>query len=645
MALARWQATIVDEDGNILPGASVEVREEISGLPLAVLYSDRAGVVSIGNPFVADAEGFAAFHAIGGAYKITATSGAFSRIWRYVAVGTAAESDEGAFTLSEFVATGTTSLRTAADHAGDLFSLKDFGAVGDGGSPLTDDTAAVTAADASTARKFVPSGIYDVTLTASDLDGPYWGSGQIRDSSDNLRGPWFSAIKAAPSSFGNHDAVTTAFNGDLSKVQIAMEHRITGSATLGNPTTGYQADPETSAIYLNVFNSSGHNEETGGNDGRTAAVPFRLQMANAGQGDMLGFYINGVVVGGRAGATHFLANPAISMFAGAMFAGNAGVFLNPAETQMHDEGFDVAGLGWNMVMNRTVQTGALSAFWGGFRTASIGSAYPDSAYSAAGKHNVGLDFSMLQTNTTKVAIALVANDRIYGNTASSLGLKATSLGDEWIEFNSGINAWSFVVDNVSVLQVYTNQVLSTKPLKFTGSSSGTATITAQAAAGTPTLTLPTGSGTFAVSATAPIVLDAATGGLTLNGNVTGWGNTTRTVNFNSANSDTQIPIVLPAGFTRYRISSVVISHASQTLTTATFGLFTAAGGAGTALIAGGTAITVSTASENTNNNMQTNAAINTNTESFNASSVFFRVGTAQGAAATADVTISYTPVS
>jgi hypothetical protein len=91
--LARWQATIVDEDGNILPGASVEVRHETSGSPLATLFSDRDGLVSIGNPFVADAEGFAAFHTAGGAYKITATYGAFSRVWRYVGIGTASESD------------------------------------------------------------------------------------------------------------------------------------------------------------------------------------------------------------------------------------------------------------------------------------------------------------------------------------------------------------------------------------------------------------------------------------------------------------------------------------------------------------------------------------------------------------------------
>src|SRR5262249_6043353 len=45
------------------------------------------------NPFAADPQGFAAFHVIGGVYKITATSGAFTRTWRYVGIGTTSEFD------------------------------------------------------------------------------------------------------------------------------------------------------------------------------------------------------------------------------------------------------------------------------------------------------------------------------------------------------------------------------------------------------------------------------------------------------------------------------------------------------------------------------------------------------------------------
>lgn len=52
-------------------------------------------------------------------------------------------------------------------------------------------------------------------------------------------------------------------------------------------------------------------------------------------------------------------------------------------------------------------------------------------------------------------------------------------------------------------------------LSLAGNTSGTALITPQAAAGTPTLTLPNAAGTFAVSASAPLALNATTGALSI----------------------------------------------------------------------------------------------------------------------------------
>ena len=117
------------------------------------------------------------------------------------------------------------------------------------------------------------------------------------------------------------------------------------------------------------------------------------------------------------------------------------------------------------------------------------------------------------------------------------------------------------------------------------------------------------------------------------------------VNFNAANTDTSIPITLPPGFTRYRVTSIYISGASASLSTATFGVFTAAAGGGTAVVTGGSAITVTTASENTNNNAQAATLNNATTESYTAATLFFRVGTAQGSAATGNVTLMISPLS
>jgi hypothetical protein len=95
MALARFQFTVTDEAGNIVPSAYVEVRNELTGATLATLYSDRDGSSPISNPMQSDAEGFAAFHVTGGAYKITAYKNSFERIWRYVGIGTSQETDFG----------------------------------------------------------------------------------------------------------------------------------------------------------------------------------------------------------------------------------------------------------------------------------------------------------------------------------------------------------------------------------------------------------------------------------------------------------------------------------------------------------------------------------------------------------------------
>jgi hypothetical protein len=93
MPFARWQASIVDNRGNLLNAPTIEVRRE-SDNGLAVLYSDLDGLVPLGNPFtLANGEALAFFHAVGGFYKITAAKSGFSRTWRYVPLGTAQAAD------------------------------------------------------------------------------------------------------------------------------------------------------------------------------------------------------------------------------------------------------------------------------------------------------------------------------------------------------------------------------------------------------------------------------------------------------------------------------------------------------------------------------------------------------------------------
>lgn len=119
--------------------------------------------------------------------------------------------------------------------------------------------------------------------------------------------------------------------------------------------------------------------------------------------------------------------------------------------------------------------------------------------------------------------------------------------------------------------------------------------------------------------------------------------TANNVNFNAANTDTPITITPPTGFTTYRVNALYISDASVSLTTATCGLFTAAAGGGFAVVTGGSAITVNTPLDNVNNNMQLFAINNGTTQAYNLSTLYFRVGTAQGVAATGNVTVQIVP--
>lgn len=130
MPLAIWQRNITTDAGDIVPGATIEVRREVPGAPLVQLYSDRDGLVSIGNPFTADANGFAAFHVEGGAYKITATATIagedFEKIWRYVPIGNLQEYDFGQAGLLTFewsAVVADLSSRDAHDDAADGFSV------------------------------------------------------------------------------------------------------------------------------------------------------------------------------------------------------------------------------------------------------------------------------------------------------------------------------------------------------------------------------------------------------------------------------------------------------------------------------------------------------------------------------------------
>jgi|SRR5215471_17211037 len=119
----------------------------------------------------------------------------------------------------------------------------------------------------------------------------------------------------------------------------------------------------------------------------------------------------------------------------------------------------------------------------------------------------------------------------------------------------------------------------------------------------------------------------------------------KAINFNAV-GDTPITIVTPNQ--NYRIPGVLVQNTGTTasLTTAQFGLFTASGGGGSAIIASGTALsglTSNTVNTGVNTVVFTPAA-GFGASAFNFAALFFRITLAQGAAATGNVYIWIQPL-
>jgi hypothetical protein len=272
------------------------------------------------------------------------------------------------------------------------------------------------------------------------------------------RGRWKAIVSAAPSSLGDHSSVVTAFSGDISKIQLPVEHRITGTDTLGQPTSGYLYTPEAYPHYTYLYNASGYNHSTSGNDGRTAAVGHSIRAYQTGAGDLIPFQSNTYVTatGNKVGATSFLANAAGSVVCGGVEAGGDGVFLQPSEFVLRDNGYDVAGVGPTVSMYRTNSTGALDAFWVGFRSQSKGTQNVDVAFSVFGPHSIGLD--MTTATIGQAAITLKADQKIYGNATAADYRKASSFPNDYISYQSNISGWGIVVGGAAVIQATQTQV-------------------------------------------------------------------------------------------------------------------------------------------------------------------------------------------
>jgi hypothetical protein len=354
------------------------------------------------------------------------------------------------------------------------FDPRSYGAVGDG---VTDDTAAIQAAfaEADPGVVYLAPGEFDTSIAAGTITTKIRGEGQLIDSDGNKRAPWFTSVSSAPD-LGDWGSVVTAFNGDVSNMALAIEHRVTGAATLGQPASGYMQPPECSPVGVAMYSGSGWSQNTGagGADGRTGLACFVASTFHDGLGDAGGFHAGTYVTGQKPGFTHFLANSAAILFNGSAQAGAASVYLNPVEINLEDNGFDVAGIGHVINLVRTNETGAVEAAWNGVRIQNAGSKASDVAFMAINGGSgdgfkVGLDLAAAELATTgtwiNAAITMKQDQRIFVNAAGTDGSfyrRPSSTGSSYIEYNSGLGAMHVVTGGVSIAQLYSNLALFTE---------------------------------------------------------------------------------------------------------------------------------------------------------------------------------------
>jgi hypothetical protein len=328
------------------------------------------------------------------------------------------------------------------------------------GNGSTDNTSAITAAEAVGAA-YLPPGVFkSASLASASLTGPFSGIGQIMDSAGNKRGKIFNQVTSRPSPLSPQTSIETNYNGDLTHQPFSIEHRISGAGTLGAPTFGgYINNPETAAYQAHMLNTSGAVNGNGLGAGRTAAQLHFVNVYQYGQADCHAYAVNAFVATNNPSATNINAAPAACLFTGQATAGISGCYLNPVEIDCVDNGFDVAAVGFVSNCSRTVSTAALGAWWYGFRQQSIGTQPVDVAFSATGLHKFGLDLSYCNFGTNNSAISLAADQKIYGNVTATdpTGRYPVVTGD-FFSYSSVSSGWVFSVSNSPSLIITSAQV-------------------------------------------------------------------------------------------------------------------------------------------------------------------------------------------
>ena len=241
----------------------------------------------------------------------------------------------------------------------------------------------------------------------------------IIGSSPNYGAPVSASLSTAPSSYGNWASPITAFSGDLSHVWDAQQIIVSGTATLTQPSSGYVLHPETFGSVMNVYNTSGWNQSTSGNNGRTATGGLYIQPTQYGQGDLIALWCSGNVESTKPGATSYLASPAVECLAGSLTGVANGAFIEwLGDMDISDAGaYDISAVGESFVFNRTIATEGIGANWYVRNVQPIGAAPIDAIDRASGPIVTGYDL----TNVTMGYWRLASYSFISGGSGYTVG--------------------------------------------------------------------------------------------------------------------------------------------------------------------------------------------------------------------------------
>ena len=290
-------------------------------------------------------------------------------------------------------ATGTSTPRTIASRAADVTNAMDNGAACDG---ATNDSSVITTVLATKTPVVIPAGktCLASSIAQSSLDGVLTGPGRVTIGSSQKLAPWTSALASVPTATSTWNSINGAFSGDLRGVSSAQAHIVTGAATLGQPTTGYQQIIEASNNLVYGYNSSGYNYSTSGNGGRTGLSLDYEKVDQYGQGDFSIHFCSGFNGGSTTGYTSWLATPAIECLGGGLTAGGNGQYFEfLGDMDVTDSGYDVAAIGavWNL--NRTNATESIQQPWMGINVQSVGTKPIDAFSRFTGPAAVVADWS------------------------------------------------------------------------------------------------------------------------------------------------------------------------------------------------------------------------------------------------------------